>query len=63
MCSGDQVIFGLFQKSNDLFATDGWKAREKIVNTLAGFEIIEQSLNGDSRACKHGRAAHDIKGL
>ena len=32
----------------------------KVVDGIAGFEIIEQRLHGHARAGKHGRAAENV---
>jgi hypothetical protein len=49
-----------FNDGNGLRAGDGRKAFQEIFNGFAAFQGVNQILQGDARADKHGRAAHDF---
>lgn len=49
-----------FNDGDGLGAGDGGEAFEEIINGFAAFEGVNQILQGDSRADKDGRAAHDF---
>jgi len=43
-----------------LFPGDRGKALEKLVEGVAGFEVIEQRFDGNTRADENGRSAEDL---
>ena len=49
-----------FNDGNGLRAGDGRKTFQEILNGFAAFKGVNQILQGDTRADKHGRAAHDL---
>ena len=49
-----------FNDSDGLRAGDGREAFQEIFNGFAAFQGVNQILQGDTRADKHGRAAHDF---
>ena len=51
----------LLQERDDLLPCDGRKAREELVDGVAGFEAVEQSLNGDARSTKDRSATHYVR--
>jgi hypothetical protein len=56
----NKAILRLFQKGNDLYPSDRRKALQKLIDGLAGFDVVEQRLHGDTRPAKHGSPAHDL---
>ena len=49
-----------FNDGDGLQAFDGGKSFQKIFNGFAAFQGVNQILQGDARADKNGRAAHDF---
>jgi len=49
-----------FNDGDGLRAGDGREAFQEIFNGFAAFQGVNQILQGDTRADKHGRAAHDF---
>src|SRR2546426_11687215 len=50
-----------FDDGNHLFALDCWKPVEEVLNGLAAIQRVDQILERDASAHKHGRAAHDLR--
>jgi hypothetical protein len=49
-----------FNDGDGLRAGDGWEAFQEIFNGFTAFKGVNQILQGDTRADKNGRAAHDF---
>jgi len=49
-----------FNDGDGLRASDGREAFQEIFNRFAAFQGVNQILQGNARADKHGRAAHDF---
>jgi len=49
-----------FNDGDGLRAGDGRKTFQEIFNGFAAFKGVNQILQGDTRAGKNGRAAHDF---
>ena|SRR5271168_1867351 len=70
---GDAVIDGLkevsfihdrslsfLERTNGKLACHGWKVIQKIVQSLAAFQIVEQRLEGNACPAEYGRATEHI---
>ena len=55
----DDLLFGFFQKRDDLFSGGGREAFEEAINRVA-LQIVQQRLDGHSRSSEDGRAAHYV---
>ena len=50
-----------FEGRNCLLASDRWKALEKFVERIPGFEVVVQRLDGHTGADKNRGAAEDLR--
>jgi len=53
-------VGGLFKERNGLFARNGGKVLQKLIKTVAGFEVVEQVAHGHPRAGEARSAAHNF---
>ena len=58
--TGHYLVAGVFERRDGLFAPHRRELMQKLLKAIAGFEIVEQRLNGNARAHEHGRAAEPI---
>lgn len=50
-----------FDHGNDLFAFDRGEGIQEVFDGFTAFQVINQVLQWNARADKHGRAAHDFR--
>ena len=55
----DELGLGQFQELNGLLPSDGGKVTQKIVESIALFQVIDQGLNRNARAGETSRIVHD----
>src|SRR5580700_11282371 len=58
---GNQMGFGLFQRSYRHVAGDGGEVVKKRVQRMAALDVVNQRLDGDARSDKHRGAAQDVR--
>src|SRR5206468_12876756 len=54
------LVLRFLEESNDPLARDEREPFEKVIDCVARFEVIEQSLHRDSCAIEHCGAAHHL---
>src|SRR6266545_3782625 len=59
--TGQKRFSGKVECGDGLFALHGRKLVEKFIKSLAAFQMIEERLNGHSRADKDRRSAEDVR--
>ena len=60
-CALDQLFLRQFEKQDRLLTAYNFKVLKKAVERVAGFYVVEQSLDGHSRPRETGRAVHDSR--
>lgn len=53
-------MFCFFESRDSSFTRHGRKPLEKVFECFSTFQIIEESLDGDSRSAEHRGSAQDI---
>jgi hypothetical protein len=57
---GKQQLLGFFERLQSQRARDGRKPFQKVLKPFSSFEVLEERLNGHSRAPEYRRAVHDF---
>jgi hypothetical protein len=57
---GNRGLLGEFEEGDSLFSGHGWELVEKVVESVASLQVVEESLDWDTRPSKHRRSAHDL---
>lgn len=52
---------GFLQQRNDLLALHARKAFKKLLDRISPFQVIEEALRGDARACEYRLAAEHFR--
>src|SRR5580700_8898496 len=58
---GNQMGFGLFERSYRHVAGDGREVVKESVQRMAALDVVDQRLDGDARSDKHRGAAQDVR--
>ena len=56
-----QALARELERGDGLFASNGWKLPEKVVEGIATLDVVEQRLNRDPGAHEHGRSAQNLR--
>ncbi len=57
------MLSRFFQESDHLLALYAWEALEKVLDGIARFQVIEQTLHGDAGPSKNRLAAKNFRVL
>src|SRR5580704_10752164 len=58
---GNQMGFGLLERSNRHVAGDGREVVKERVQRMTALDVVDQRLEGDARSDKHRGAAQDVR--
>src|SRR5262245_19264473 len=57
---GEQGLLGLLESRHGLLSGHTWEVVEKLVERIAGLEVVEQGLERHPGAHENGRATQDV---
>ncbi len=58
---GEHSDLRRFEYRDDLLARHCWKTIQKVVYRVARLKVLEESLDGNTRATEHRRASHNLR--